>query len=87
MGLLVLLVLITLLIFHVRNQFADSRARLTPNFRRVHATVAAAIAVLLFVVLPTMLTWLADLHSVGLVALMVFVLGAILYSVALHSRL
>ena len=56
---------------HVKGQFADSRARLTPGFRRVHASVAAAVALLLAVLL-TVLVWLADLRSVGLVALMVF---------------
>ena len=70
---------------HVKNQFADSRARLTPGFRRVHATVAAAAALLLAVLLPIVLIWLADLRSLGLVALVVFLFGAILCSVALHS--
>ncbi|MHB1035662.1 MAG: hypothetical protein ACYC35_12225 [Pirellulales bacterium] len=72
---------------HVKDQFADSRARLTPGFRRVHATVAAAAALLLAVLLPTVFIWLADLRSVGLVTLTVFLLGAILCSVALHSNL
>ena len=72
---------------HVKSQFADSRARLTPGFRRVHAAVAAAMALLLAVLLPAMFAWLAGLHSVGLVALMVFLFGMILCSVALHSRL
>ena len=79
MGLLVPLVAIVLVATHVKNQFADSRAHLTPNFRRVHATVAAAAAFLLAVVLPLALIWVADLRSVGLVALTVFLLGLILY--------
>ena len=69
---------------HVKDQFANSRARLTPGFRRVHATVAAAAALLLAVLLPTMLIWLADLRSVGLVALMVFLFGATFCWVALQ---
>jgi hypothetical protein len=71
---------------HVKGQFADSRAHLMPGFRRVHATVAAAAAVLVAVVLPLVLIWLADLCSVGLVALTVFLFGTILYQ-ATHQNL
>jgi len=76
-SLLLLLALVPFIWFtdHVRRQFADSRAHLAPRFRRVHATVAAAVALLLAVVLPLVLIWLADLRSVGLVALTVFLLG------------
>jgi hypothetical protein len=72
---------------HVKDQFANSRARLTPGFHRAHAMIAAAAALLMAVLLPTMLIWLAGLRSIGLVALMVFLLGAILCSVTLHSNL
>jgi hypothetical protein len=72
---------------HVKDQFADSRARLTPGFCRVHATVAAAIALLLAVLLPLLFIWLAGLRSLGLVALTAFLFGAVLCSVALNSYL
>jgi hypothetical protein len=81
------MVLFGMFAMHVKNHFADSRARLTPGFRRVHATVAAAVALLLAVLLPMMLIWLVDLRSIGLAALMVFLFGGILCSVALHSTL
>lgn len=66
-------------VHHVKGQFADSRAHLMPGFRRVHATVAAGAALLLTVILPMVFVWLADLRSVGLVAVTVFLFGAILY--------
>ena len=79
-------VLFAIFALHVKSQFADSRAHLTPGFRRVHVTVAAAVALLLAVVLPLVLIWLADLRSVGLVALTVFLLGLLLYQVT-HRNL
>ena len=87
-SLLLVLAIVLFLNFahHVKSQFSDSRAHLTPSFRRVHATVAAAAAFLLAVVLPLLLIWLADLRSVGLVALTVFLLGMILYQ-ATHPNL
>lgn len=48
--------------------------------------MAAAVALLLAVVLPLVLIWLADLRSVGLVALTVFLLGMSLYQ-GTHSDL
>jgi hypothetical protein len=55
-------------VIHIKDQFLDARARLMPNYRRVHATVATA-AVLIFVVLfPLSLTLLAGMRSVSLVA-------------------
>lgn len=73
-------------VHHVKGQFADSRAHLVPGFRRVHAAVAAAAALLLTVILPMVLIWLADLRSVGLVALTVFLFGDILYQ-STHQNL
>jgi hypothetical protein len=54
---------------HVVEQFADARARLMPGFRRVHATVAAAAAIVFVVILPTLLAWVAGLAPVGFLAL------------------
>jgi hypothetical protein len=84
---LLAMALFGMFIFHVKSQFADARAHLTPNFRRVHATVAVAVAFLLTVALPAVVIWLADLRSIGLIALIVFLFGAILCAVVLHSNL
>jgi hypothetical protein len=61
---------------HVKDQFADSRARLTPGFRRVHAIVAAIAALIVAVILPAMLACFLGWHSIGLVAVMVLLFGA-----------
>jgi hypothetical protein len=67
--------------------FANPRAHLTPTFRRAHITVAAVAAIVVAVVLPAALTWMAGLHSIGLVAAAVFMLGVSLSakSLATHS--
>jgi hypothetical protein len=65
---------------HVKNQFTDSRARLTPGFCRVHVAVAAAVALVLVVLFPAALIWLAGLRSVGIVAVSVLAFGAIFCS-------
>ena len=57
-----------LLAMHVKEQFVDSRANLLPGFRRVHATVAAAWALLLAVVVPAGFAWLVGWSPLGFVA-------------------
>ena len=69
----------------VAEQFASPRAHLMPAFRRFHVAVAAAVAVVAAVLLPTSITWLAGLHSVGLVALTAFMFGVILWAKSLSS--
>jgi hypothetical protein len=77
----------SMFVTHVADQFANWRARLTPGFHRIHATVAAAVAMLLAVLLPTLLIWLANLRSIGLAALMVLLLGALLCSTVMRWSL
>jgi hypothetical protein len=70
---------------HIRRQFADSRARLTPGFCRVHAAVAVAVIGIVTVLLPGAVTWLLGLRSVGLVAIAVCLFSAALWLVLLAS--
>ena len=70
---------------HAKDQFADPRAHLTPGFRRVHGTIAAAIATTLAVLLPATVSWRLGWHSTGFVALTLLLLGTILWSVLLFS--
>ncbi len=63
------------LAIHIKGQFADSRAHLTPGFRRVHATVAAIAALIFAVVLPAVLTCFMGWHSVGFVAVVTLLFG------------
>ena len=63
----------------MKGQFVDSRARLTPGFRRVHATIAAAVTLIVAVVLPTGLSWFMGWHCLGFVAVMMLLFGTILW--------
>ena len=75
-----------LLAAHVKNQFAESRCHLMPNFRRVHIAVAAGATLILAVGASAVLTWLTGLRSFGLVAVAVFVLGAVFWLVVALSN-
>lgn len=67
------------LIAHAKDQFADSRAHLTPRFRRPHAIVATAAAVFFAVCLPATVAWLFDRHSIGFVAMAVLLFNSVLW--------
>jgi hypothetical protein len=70
-----LMILSSFLSMHVVQQFADPRARLLPGFGRAHATIAAAAALAIGVLLPAIFTWIAGYRSVGPVAIAMLVLG------------
>jgi hypothetical protein len=70
---------------HIRQQFADSRSRLTPGFCRVHAAVAIAVALIVAALVPGALAWMAGLHSVGLVAIALCLFSAVFWAVLLVS--
>jgi hypothetical protein len=84
--LLAAMIMIGFAIGHIKPQFADSRAHLLPHFRRVHATVAVSILLLLTVFMPGLIIWLTGLRSVGLLAVAVLVLGASVWSTLWNSR-
>lgn len=63
---------------HVKEQFARWDSRLVPGYRRAHLMVAATVATFLAVLVPAAAVWLSGLRSAGLVAMTVFLLGAIL---------
>ena len=67
------------LALHMKGQFVDSRARLTPGFRRVHATVAAVATLTAAVVLPAGLSWFMGWHGIGFVAVVMLLFGTILW--------
>ncbi len=78
--------LFSILIVHVKGQFADSRAHLIPGFCRVHATVAAVAAMTFAVVLPSLLALYLGWSSIGLVAVMVLLLGAHLWGTVTNQH-
>jgi hypothetical protein len=64
---------------HAKEQFADSRASLTPGFRRVHITVAAGMAIFLAVLLPGAMASLMGWNAFGFVAFTTLLFGAIFW--------
>lgn len=68
-----------LLVFHMKEQFVDSRVHLTPDFRRIHATVAGIAALICAVLLPAAFAWHIGWHSIGFVAITVLLFGTILW--------
>ncbi len=75
-----------LLVTHVWQQVVNERVRLVPNFGRVHMSVAAAAALVVTVVVPTLMAWNADLSPIGPIAVAVFMLSAFLWWRLIQSR-
>ena len=73
--------LFVVLAVHVKGQFVDSRAHLMPGFRRIHATIAGAAALLCAVFLPAAFAWLVGWSSAGFVAITVLLFGILLWGV------
>jgi hypothetical protein len=65
---------------HLVEQFANPRARLMPDFCRVHITVAAGLALAIGVFLPAMVTLFAGHRSVGLMALVMVSFAAVVWA-------
>lgn len=82
---LVMLGMSTCAAIHMVQQFADSRARLTPGFGRVHLVVGAAVALLVAVAMPAIQAWLFGIRPIGPISLATFLFGAILCQVVYPS--
>ena len=78
--------LFALLALHMKGQFVNSRARLIPGYRRVHAAIAAVAALLAAVVLPAAISWFMGWHSLGFVAVAVLLFGTVLWLTAKNAR-
>jgi hypothetical protein len=66
---------------HVREQFADSRASLTPGFRKVHGVVATIVAFVFVILLPGAIALLIGWQPLGLVSITTFLFGIILWGI------
>jgi hypothetical protein len=72
---------------HVKQQFADPRARLMPGFRRAHIAGAIAVFLILAVVLPISAASLAGLSCLGLTAVEVLWYGLVFSCIVTQSAL
>lgn len=64
---------------HVKGQFADARASLTPGFRKVHGVVAIIVAIIFVIILPGMAAPLIGWQSLGFVSISTLLFGIILW--------
>jgi hypothetical protein len=80
----ILLVLVLILSLaaasHLREQFANPRARLLPHFARVHIAVAAVVVLCIAILLPAFLARLAGCDCFGFLAITVFISGILLWT-------
>ena len=67
-----------MIVAHARDQFANPRAHLMPNFRDAHFAILAALASIVVLLIPVTFTCLAGFRSIIPVALSVFLCGAAL---------
>ena len=66
---------------HVKMQFADTRASLTPYFRKIHGVVAAMAGIVLSILLPGGIALLIGWQPLGLVSITTFLFGIILWAI------
>jgi hypothetical protein len=80
MSLVLVLILSLAAAGHLREQFANPRARMLPGFARVHIAVGAAVVLCVAVFIPALLAWLADCDRFAFLAIAVFISGAVLWA-------
>lgn len=73
---------------HVKDQFANSRSHLMPHFHRPHIAIAAVATLMLIlgVAVPALEGWAMGFRSVGTVAIVVVMSGAVFWSVLLFTN-
>lgn len=64
---------------HLKEQFANSRASLTPGFRKAHGMVALIVAIFFSIILPGIMAPMIGWQSFGFVAILMPLFGAILW--------
>ncbi len=79
--LLLFMILFSCWTIHAKEQFADARASLTPGFRKVHGIVSIIVALVFVVLLPGVVALLINWQTIGLVSLMTFLFGIILWTI------
>jgi hypothetical protein len=70
---------------HLKEQFTDSRASLTPRFRMVHGVVAVIAAIVFGVLLPGVMAPLIGWQSLGFISVTTLLFGVIIW-LNLHPR-
>ena len=76
-----------ILAVHVRQQFANSRARLTPDFCRIHIAIAGVAVLLCAVLLPAAFAWLIGWHPAGFAAITLLLFDTVFWAWVLWPAL
>jgi hypothetical protein len=79
-ALVLLLILSLATAVHLREQFANPRARLVPHFARVHVAVGAIVVFGIAVLLPILLAWSTGCDCFSFLATAVFISGVLLWT-------
>ncbi len=66
---------------HVKEQFADPRASLTPGFRKVHGVVSTIVAFVSVIPLPALIASPIGWQALGFVSATTFLFGIILWAI------
>lgn len=77
--LLLFVVLFSYWTTHLKEQFANSRASLTPSFRRVHGVVATMVAIFIAIFLPGVMAPLIGWKPFGFLSITTLLFGTILW--------
>jgi len=64
---------------HVKGQFTNAQASLTPGFRRVHGVVAIIVAIIFVIILPGVAAPLIGWQSLGFVSISTLLFGILLW--------
>lgn len=71
---------------HVKRQFADARASLTPGFRKIHGVVATITAIVFVIILPGAAAPLIHWQPLGFVSILILFFGIILWYILRPGR-
>lgn len=71
---------------HVKGQFADARASMTPGFRKVHIVVALITGIVFVIILPGLAAPLIGWQSLGFISVSTFLFGIILWYILHPGR-
>ena len=72
---------------HVKGQFTDARASLTPGFRKVHGVVATISAIVFVILLPGAAAPLIGWQFLGFISISTFLFGIILWYILHPGRI
>lgn len=71
---------------HMKEQFADPRASLTPGFRKTHGSVAVMAGIVFVILLPGVSALFISRHPTGVISITMFLFGIIFWAILRLGR-